>query len=187
VTLVDTAGLREARDAIEAEGVRRARAAQQVAALNLLVIDGSETTPGVVSALSDNSGSQNRLIVATKSDLPAAWSASDLGLTKDTEVIRVSSLTGAGLDELRARIATALTDRDDLRDPPAITNARHLSLVEDAHAAITRAETALQDGATEELVLTDITAARRALEEITGRRTTDDLLTHIFARFCLGK
>jgi tRNA modification GTPase len=81
----------------------------------------------------------------------------------------------------------ALTEREDLRDPPAITNARHLALVDDAREAVERAATGLAEGATEELVLTDLGRARRALEEITGRRSTDDLLAHIFARFCLGK
>jgi tRNA modification GTPase len=99
----------------------------------------------------------------------------------------VSARTGDGLTELRRRVFVALTAREDLRDPPAITNARHLALVDTALDAMSRAEAALADGATEELILTDVTAARRALEEITGRRTTDDLLTHIFARFCLGK
>jgi tRNA modification GTPase len=185
ITLVDTAGLREARDAIEAEGVKRARDAQRVAALKLIVIDGS------APITADDRGfvadwSVPGLVVVSKADLPRAWSATELG-PGDVETIEVSAVTGEGLAELRRRVFVALTAREDLRDPPAITNARHLALVEAALDAMSRAEAALADGATEELVLTDVAAARRALEEITGRRTTDDLLTHIFARFCLGK
>jgi len=185
ITLVDTAGLREARDAIEAEGVKRARDAQRVSALKLIVIDGS------APITTDDRGfvadwSVPGLVVVSKADLPRAWSPDELG-PADVETIAVSARTGEGLDELRRRVFVALTAREDLRDPPAITNARHLALVDTALDAMSRAEAALADGATEELVLTDVTAARRALEEITGRRTTDDLLTHIFARFCLGK
>jgi tRNA modification GTPase len=187
ITLVDTAGLREARDAIEAEGVKRARDAQRVSALKLIVIDGS------APITTDDRGfvadwSVPGLVVVSKADLPRAWSPDELGPAgTEVETIAVSARTGEGLAALRRRVFVALTAREDLRDPPAITNARHLALVDVALDAMSRAEAALADGATEELVLTDVTAARRALEEITGRRTTDDLLTHIFARFCLGK
>ena len=78
-------------------------------------------------------------------------------------------------------------DREELRDPPAISNVRHLALVDGARDHISRAEAALTAGATEELDLTDLVSARRALEEVTGRRTTDQLLAHIFGRFCVGK
>ena len=64
---------------------------------------------------------------------------------------------------------------------------RHLTLVEDAREAVHQARHALVTGSTEELVLIDLTRAREALEQITGRRTPDDLLLHIFTRFCIGK
>lgn len=185
ITLVDTAGLREARDAIEAEGVKRAIDAQGVAALKLIIIDGSEP-------LSDEDRTRvaavpmPRLFVASKADLPHAWPAADLRL-EESDLIRVSVVRGDGLPHLRARLAASLLDRDDWRDSPAITNVRHLALVDAACEAMAHATEALTAGATEELVLTDLGRARGALEEITGRRTTDDLLAHIFARFCLGK
>jgi tRNA modification GTPase len=185
ITLVDTAGLREATDAIEAEGVARARQAQEVSALTLIVIDGAAPLAAeardVVRAIAGA-----RLIVASKADLARAWPPVDLGLA-DGDVHAVSVVTGDGLDGLRSAIVAALTARDDLRDPPAITNARHLALVEAAGAAVGRASEAIAAGATEELVLVEIAEARRALEEITGRRTADDLLRHIFATFCVGK
>ena len=70
---------------------------------------------------------------------------------------------------------------------PAISNVRHLDLVDRAIASLDRAVAALDAGATEELVLADLGAARRALEELTGTRTADDLLRHIFEKFCVGK
>jgi tRNA modification GTPase len=186
LTLVDTAGLREARDEVEAEGVRRAQSAQQVASLTLVVVDGheplTEEARRVVAA-----APAPRLVVRSKSDLPAsAWTAVDLGLAPG-DVIAESAITGAGLDQLKQRIAQVLTSREDLRDTPLISNIRHVALVQDARDAVTRATQALADGATEELVLTDLGRARAALEEITGRRTVDDLLIHIFTRFCIGK
>lgn len=185
ITLVDTAGLREARDAIEAEGVRRARDAQDVAALKLIVIDGSAPLTVEDRALAADTPAPSVMVI-NKTDAPHAWSPADLGLDEKATVL-VSALTGAGLDDLRRSIVAGLTERENFRDPPAITNARHLALVDEARDAIAHAADALAAGATEELVLTDLGRARRALEEITGRRSTDDLLAHIFARFCLGK
>ena len=121
------------------------------------------------------------LIVANKADLPAAWDAQD--------TIVVSARTGAGLDDLRRCIVEAL-DVDLLRDRPAITNVRHIALVERAQGALSRARAAaLADGGamSEEFVLADLSDARAALEEISGRRAPGDVLEHIFSKFCIGK
>jgi tRNA modification GTPase len=185
ITLVDTAGLREAGDPIEAEGVARARQAMDVAALTLVVLDRAAPIAGEDRRIvADVAGP--RLLVASKCDLPRAWDAESTGGT-GAAPIEVSAMTGEGLGRLRERIVAALTGREDLRDVPAISNVRHLALVEDARQALSQAEAALGAGATEELVLTDLGAARRALEQITGHRTPEDLLRHIFAKFCVGK
>src|SRR5439155_5577099 len=93
------------------------------------------------------------------------------------------------LEELRRRIVEAL-DVDLLRDRPAITNIRHITLVERAHPALGRARAAaLAEGGamSEEFILADLSVARKALQEISGRRAPEDLLAHIFSRFCIGK
>jgi len=187
VTLVDTAGLRESADLVESEGVDRARQAQRVSDLILFVVDRSQPLdPAECMQVNDKKG----LIVANKADLPAAWQSADVGLGFGRqEVVEVSALTGEGIATLRERIATAL-DVEPLRDRPAMTNVRHIALVQRAHDALVRARTAaLPDGGSlsEEFVLADLQDARAALEEIAGRRAPDDLLEHIFARFCIGK
>lgn len=186
ITLVDTAGMRDARDEIEAEGVQRAQHARRVAALTLVVIDGSAPIDDADRALARENRGEPRLIVISKTDLPPAWLESEVA-AGNAKTVRVSATTGQGLADLRRQIAAALSERDDLRDPPAITNVRHLALVEDAGASIQRAALALDSGATEELVLTDLTRARRALEEVTGRRTSADVIDEIFRKFCIGK
>jgi tRNA modification GTPase len=151
--------------------------------LSLVVVDASAPlAPADRAWVADSPG----LVVISKVDLPRAWAASDLD-ARDTAAVEVSALSGAGLADLRREIAARLTAREDLRDPPVISNIRHLSLVGDTRAAVGRAESALASAATEEIVLVDLNQARRALEEITGRRTPDDLLRHIFSRFCIGK
>ena len=183
VTLVDTAGLRETVDAIEIEGVGRARDAQKIAAVRVVVVDGSD--PDVEGHRQTIDGTPvPRVTVISKSDLPRRFMPAEIGAP---DALEVSVVSGDGLPLLRRKLAAALSDRDDLRDPPAISNARHLALVADAAAAVTHAGAALAIGTTEELVLVDLANARRSLEAITGRRTSDDLLHHIFARFCVGK
>jgi tRNA modification GTPase len=167
-TLIDTAGLRETDDRVEAEGVSRSIQALAVADLVLEVVDQDE--PQDV----DN----KHLIVQNKCDLGRP----DRG-------VRVSAATGAGLNALRKAIASAL-DFDPVRDRPEITNTRHIALVSRAHDALTRArDAALAAGGalSEEFVLADLQQARAAFEEISGRRSPDDLLAHIFTRFCVGK
>jgi tRNA modification GTPase len=195
VSLVDTAGLRDATDPIEVEGVARAHQAIAVADLVVVVEDCSRpraaTAGGMAVRGANQADSTSRsvqrgrerkvLCVANKSDLPRMW--------RDEDALSVSALTGEGLDELRRRIAAAL-DVDLQRDRPAITNARHIALAERAEEALTRARAAVHaahGSLPEEFVLADLSDARAAFEEITGRRATEDLLAHIFSRFCIGK
>ncbi len=173
VTLTDTAGIRDSDDPVEAEGVERSRQTARVADLVITVRDRSMLPTQFIE--------YKGLIVDNKSDLKAAWI--------DDRAVAVSATTGAGLDDLRQRIVAAL-DIDVLRDRPAITNVRHIALVERAHDALGRALAASRsDGGSmsEEFVLADLADARSALEEVSGRRAPDDLLDHIFSRFCIGK
>jgi tRNA modification GTPase len=175
VTLVDTAGLRDSDDPVEVEGVARARQSIGVADLVLLVEDRSRARSR--KAFADS----KVLYVANKIDLQPAWS--------DDEAVPVCATTGAGMAELRRRILTAL-DVDPLCDQPAMTNVRHIALVDRARRALERARAAAlaEDGSSsEEFVLADLTDARAALEEVSGRRAPEELLAHIFSRFCIGK
>jgi len=185
ITLVDTAGLRESADVIEEEGVRRAEQAREVAALTLLVLDANQPLGEDDERLLAEIG-EPRLVIANKTDLgPATWSS--VG-------IAVSAATGLGLDALRAAIVGALSGEpadtaatEELRDVPRVSNQRHLLQLESALAAVTRSLEQLEQGATEELVLAELADAREALEALTGKRTSDDLLQHIFSTFCVGK
>jgi tRNA modification GTPase len=185
VTLVDTAGLRDATDAIEAEGVERAHQARRVAALTLVIVDGNQPIADADRRIVAESP-RPRIVVSSKADLPHAWTAASAEL-KGEDAVEVSVKTGAGLNVLRERMIGALTDRETLRDVPSISNVRHLDLVDRATDSLQAAMYGIDAGATEELILTDLGAARRALEELTGRRTPEDLLRHIFERFCIGK
>jgi tRNA modification GTPase len=188
VTLVDTAGLREAHDFVEVEGVRRAERSADRADLLLLVLDRATPLTADDGALVERTADRPRVIVCNKSDASPAWSPGDLdGRASGVEPPRlVSALTGEGLDEVRSAIAKAL-GLADTREAPAITNARQLALVDRATEALRRGHTAACEGAPEELVLAELHDARAALEEVTGRRCAEELLRHIFDTFCIGK
>lgn len=185
VTVVDTAGVRVSpSDAIEAEGISRAAAARSVAALIVVVLDGSMPLAEDDRVLLEQTAGAPRVIVANKSDLPASWIALDI----DERVVRVSALQGEGIDDLRSAIVAAIAgEESNTRDLPAVTNLRHVDLLTRARETLERAARAATERVPEEFVLADLNEARRLLEEITGSRTSDDLLAHIFGSFCIGK
>jgi tRNA modification GTPase len=185
VTLVDTAGVHDTSDVVEREGVDRARQAAGVATLLIVVLDQSEPLCEDDRQMLAATAARERLVVRNKIDLGCEWEPNAL----DEATIDVSATTGAGLNELRARITQRLTDREELRDAPAISNARHIDLLMRARDHLVRAAAAGAAAvrAPEEFLLADIQQARAAFEELTGKRTTDDLLHHIFERFCIGK
>lgn len=180
VTLVDTAGVRETLDAVEIEGVGRARRAAGTADCVVVVLDGSEALRESDEELLAATSERTRVVAVNKSDLPSVIAL------RETDVV-VSAQTGEGLQALRTAIVNALGAREGFSDAPAVTNARHLALLEDARAAVMRGADALAGGAPEELALADLQDARALLDEIVGRRTADDVLNRIFERFCIGK
>ena len=182
VTLVDTAGWRDTTDVVEREGVDRARRAREIAGLLLVVIDRSCSLAPEDERLLAETAAQRRVIVLNKSDLPPAATVGA------ADVVCVSALTAIGMDALRGAIVRALAADVMLRDTAAISNVRHIGLLERARDSLVSAQKAAQHGETpEEFVLADLQTARIRLDEIVGVRTSEDVLQHIFERFCIGK
>jgi tRNA modification GTPase len=170
VWVADTAGLREAADAIEAEGVRRALGRAEEADLRLgLVEAGQEPDPALTRAMRPND-----VLLRSKIDL----------VPPDGQT-GFSAVTGAGLAELEAllgeRVAAALGGEE----APALTRVRHRRLLEDAQAALTRAGPAIASGT--ELAAEDLRAAATSLGRLSGRIDVEDLLAEVFSTFCIGK
>ena len=188
ITLVDTAGLRASTDLIEEEGVRRAERAQETAALTLLVLDQSQPLGGEDERLLKLTRG-TRLVIGNKSDLVSAWTTGDDRVSGAGPILAVSAATGEGLDVLRTAMVVALSGEsgEHWRDTPRLSNLRHLQQVEHALMAVERGLEGLRQGATEELVLAELGEAREALESLVMTRSSDDLLAHIFSRFCIGK
>jgi len=174
VRLHDTAGLRDTTDAIEREGVGRAR--QRLArcdfALHLVAPDVDD------AGLADELAALDVpvLTVATKCDLAAPIADS---------AVAVSARTGAGLDGLRAAILAQSGGLEAI-DAPYVARARHLRALERVAADIAAARRVCADGQLE-LAADDLLQALHALEEMTGVYTTEDMLGDIFSSFCIGK
>lgn len=184
LSLIDTAGVRDTTDVVEREGVARAKAAVTVADLTIVMLDRSRPLTYDDRELLGVTVSRPRVVVWNKIDLPPSQPLEPLD---PVEAVGISATTGAGIDRLIAAIGVALGTGEALRDRPQITNVRHAVLLERARESLTRAVTALESAVSEEFPLLDLQEAGAALQEITGRKTTDDLLRHIFERFCIGK
>jgi tRNA modification GTPase len=188
VSLVDTAGLRPATDVVEQEGVSRARSAVGVADLVLVVLDRSvPLTDEDLQLLQEVAPEKHAIVVVNKIDLAPAWQRHALSSQTRVDSVEVSALTGTGIERLRHVVTAHLTGTEARRDTPVISNIRHIRLLERARTALTRAREVAGMGASEEFVLADLAEASDAFGEVTGRRTTDELLAAIFSRFCIGK
>ncbi|MEL7543653.1 MAG: tRNA uridine-5-carboxymethylaminomethyl(34) synthesis GTPase MnmE [Pseudomonadota bacterium] len=174
VTVIDTAGLRTTDDAIEREGVRRARVAAESADLVLLLAErGAEPVEDLGHIESD-------LTVWTKSDLHTA----PPGL-EATDAITVSTRTENGLDPLLHWLSDWVQSRAGDGEPPLVTRARQRACIRDAHTIIARCHAAGPGDL--ELRAEDLRRSSHALARLTGEIDAEDVLDDLFAGFCIGK
>lgn len=178
--LVDTAGVRDAADRIEAEGIQRTVRQIEVADLLLELADASRPKPNDVAF---PASSTKHIRVLNKCDLGEhpSWSA--------TEAVRLSCSSGEGFDDLSGKIRDALQFGEvDWGEHAVAINARHQASLVAARAALTAALGLLADCHQDpELAAIDLREALDSLGEIPGRVDTEDLLGVIFSRFCIGK
>ncbi len=184
LALIDTAGVRDTTDVVEQEGVSRARETIGVADVTIVLLDRSRPLSNDDRELIGITASRPRVVAWNKIDLPPSQPLEPLD---PVEAIAISAATGKGIDRLMDAIGKALGSGEGLRDTPQITNVRHVMLLERARESLSRAVAALESEISEEFPLLDLQDAGAALQEITGKRTADDLLRHIFERFCIGK
>jgi tRNA modification GTPase len=170
VHVADTAGLREAGDPVEAEGVRRALAQAQASDLVLLLRDG--TTP-----YTDYQGVAPDLTVSNKSDLPGFRKREDISLSLKSK---------EGLTDLVATLTAMVAERLETKgETPALTRPRHRQALKEALESLRHALTAPDDRP--ELFAEDLRLALRAVGRITGRVDVEELLDAVFRDFCIGK
>lgn len=180
VTLLDTAGLGEPRDPIEAEGVRRSRRAIAESDLVLVVLDQSQSPAARVLAETSSSA---RILVRAKSDLPPHAAATALD-----GAVAVSSLTGSGLDDLVARLTEEVRRRASAEGDEGgiVASLRQLELLDALQQSLNASERGLGE-APLEVALVDLRSALAHANALLGVDTGDAVLDRIFSTFCLGK
>lgn len=196
--VVDTAGLREALDPVEQEGVKRTESQVDNCDVLVLVFDTARDLSGEEMESARKLIEKSRghgvinLVVMNKIDLPAALNgelsrrAPFLG---SLPTAHVSALTGKGIDQFKNLLVdSVLQSKRDLSEASiTVTNVRHYTAITKAIESLRLALESLKDGQSGEFVAVDLRAAIDRLGEITGVVTTEDILNNIFSKFCIGK
>lgn len=185
VVFIDTAGLREAGDEIEIEGIRRSRAALERAELILHVLDAAEPlTPADENYLREFAG-KKRILVRNKRDLPGRLA---LPANATAPAVDVSCLTGQGLEALKDTIKECVWSGEIKAEMlQVMINSRHQDALRRGREAAVEARRALREEAGLEIVALALRIAANAVGEIVGKTATEDLLDSIFSQFCIGK
>ncbi len=183
VRIMDTAGIREAHDMAEAEGVRRSLKALGEADLVIGVVDRSEPLHEQDREVIGHLPDSRALLVMNKADMP-----SRIAGEFELPVAEVSAKTGDGIEELRTLIYETATGKaaKKARENVVITNLRHRSALADALRSLEAARSALEEQPLE-IAAMELREALDALGRIVGAVTTDDILERIFLEFCIGK
>lgn len=168
---IDTAGLREVEEHIEAEGIRRSREQAEAADLVLILTDGAEEPK-------DRGEFSHGTVLHTKMD-----SYPD----RHGKGLYVSARTGEGLDELRQWLVVRSGARELSEDRVLVSNARHAACLGAALSGLDLAWAELASGGSADRVCSSLGDALSSLAEITGEITSDEILSHIFSSFCIGK
>ncbi len=187
VRLADTAGLGPARDRLEALGIERTRDKLAQADLVLYLVDGSlPLDPGDLEALGELRG-RSAILVINKIDLPAVLAAQDLAAAATFPVVRISALTGQGLEDAKRGIVDLALGGGLTPAGEMVTQARHHRHLQNCLERLRQALALLGPGPAWELVALELREAVGELGEITGQEVGEDVLDRIFAQFCLGK
>ena len=186
--ITDTAGLRDSSDSIEKEGVRRTKDKLDRADLIMLVIDGSLDWDSMDVAPDVPKG-KKVLVVCNKADLPQRVSLDQLhSWFPESPVVSISALYKRGLEELRSALASMLIENPSAQPPPVVvSNLRHKHSLEKTADFLRQVRNGIERKTPPEFISADMQSALHHLGEITGQTTTEELLDHIFSRFCIGK
>lgn len=173
--LLDTAGLRQPENAVEAEGIARTTQSLQIADFRLHLVDGSQAAP------EDFATDEQELLVLNKTDLAEhdAW--------KSTKAVRISCVSGAGFADLEEELFRRLGGLKLRPENPVAINARHREHLRLAHDAAERALAEMRQGASAEITVFELRAALRAFDDLLGMRDEESVRDAIFREFCIGK
>ena len=182
--LIDTAGIRETTDTVEAIGVQRSKAAVENADLIIYVCDGSQALTEEDEAIIDLCADrENAIALINKTDLGQTVFPRDLPFMN---IVQISAKDGKGLDSFSDLVETMFEGTMPC-DGSVLTNARQYDAIRRAYEAMLSALQGLKLGLTPDAVLTDVEEAMLSMGEVTGATVREDITARIFERFCVGK
>jgi tRNA modification GTPase len=184
VELVDTAGLREAKDEAEAIGIRKSRETLAEADVVMVVLDASVPLREDEHDLIASLAGRRALVVRNKCDLE---DGADVPPELPVASVATSALTGEGLQTLRDALAESVRNPAGESESGILTSLRHFEAVSGAMTALSAAREAAGQKIPHEMLLLDLYAALRQLDSLTGETTAEDILNRIFSSFCIGK
>jgi tRNA modification GTPase len=188
ISLIDTAGLRETTDTVESIGVERSRRTMADADLVIVMLDASEDVTDEDRNILRNVADLSHLVVINKIDLlNAECGMRNAEFASENSALHISAKTGEGLADLQQAIVQPFAPEDISHSGFLVSDARHHDLLLRAKSEIEHSLELLDQKHSEEIILIGLHNALRYLGQITGETTTEDMLTRIFATFCIGK
>ncbi len=188
---IDTAGIRETEDRIEAQGVERSIAKIHSSAIVIYLFDPQETRgPELEKIVKDlkaitDANKSKLILLANKAD--KYKEVPEGKFTSDIPLLNISALHKTGLDQLEKELLSIVNTQALQSDQTIVSNIRHLEALQKTEEALTRVLTGIDQSVTSDFLTLDIKQALHYLGEITGTISTDDLLDNIFSKFCIGK
>lgn len=190
VNLMDTAGIREPKDAIEKEGIALVWQNLACADVVIILLDSSKPITIEDREVIQKNINGNILVAINKTDIPSAWAKDTIArlLPQDAKILHISAKFGTGLEELKNILADSCHSDNPINTGNSmITNMRHKMALEKAMENVAAAKNIIIKGVSPELAAFDLREALDNLDEITGRKINDEILDKIFSSFCIGK
>ena len=189
--LIDTAGIRDAQDQIEAIGVEKTLEKVQQSAILVYVFDARKLPPKEVQAdlKKLHQPHQSIILVPNKMDLNPYLRPDEYvsDLVSSENIVTTSALNKMNISYLKEKLYQTVIDGQISLDNPIVSNTRHLAALQNAHQSLSEVLNGMEMGITSDFIAMDIRRALYFLGEIVGEVSTDDLLGNIFSRFCIGK
>ena len=199
--LIDTAGIREGAETVEAMGIERSLEKIKIAEIVIVMSDYSESGSQVeghlsmetetaaiwVNQLQEEYPDKNFVLIGNKADLRSTKNTPDTISNSDLKFIPISAKQKEGIEDLKTWMETAVIGNFDLQNETIVSNVRHHDALTKTLTSLQKAKTGLVENVTSDFVAMDIRQAMYDLGTITGDISTDDLLGNIFSKFCIGK
>ena len=187
--MIDTAGIRDAKDEVEKIGIAKSKEIANDADLVIAIFDSSKELSDEDVEILNIIKNKKSIILLNKSDLNSVLKEDDSRLKNITEnILKISALNGNGLEELYCMISKMFSlDEINLDNDVIITNLRHKNLISKAIENVKKARNTVKDNMPIDIIAIFVKDILEDLGKITGEYVTDDIINEIFSKFCLGK